>query len=101
MDEHTGFTNTLDQPVLYGYSVRVQGQELKNVKEVARFIYEQGRLGDVQILTEEGAPFISTMGFFLDRIASMEYREALLKELVPLQMGIEEDEQCCKMDMMI
>lgn len=101
MDEHTGFTNVSDHPVLYGYSVREQGQELTNVKEVARFIYEQGRYGDVQILTEEGTPFISTIGFFLDRIASQEYRDELLKELIPLQMGIEENEQMDEMDMMI
>lgn len=61
--------------------------ELHNVKEVAQFIYEQGLRGDVLITDEENTPFIATFGIFIDKIADMDYRQELLKELVPLQMG--------------
>ena len=44
-------------------------------------------LSDVLITREDGTPFITTLGIFIDKIADMDYREELLKELVPLQMG--------------
>ena len=43
------------------------------------------------ITTSDGTSFISTFGIFLNRIADMDYRDALLKELVPLQMGDDPD----------
>lgn len=43
------------------------------------------------ITTSDGTPFISTFGIFLNRIADMDYRDALLEELVPLQMGDDPD----------
>lgn len=61
------------------------------MKEVAEFIYTEGLKGDVLITTSDGMPFISTFGIFLNRIADMDYRDALLKELVPLQMGDDPD----------
>ena len=57
------------------------------MKEVAEFIYTEGLKGDVLITTSDGTPFICTFGIFLNRIADMDYRDALLEELVPLQMG--------------
>ena len=78
--------NTEEHPKLYGYSDTVQ-KELTSVKEVAEFIYTEGLKGDVLITTRDGKPFISTFGIFLNRIADMDYRNALLEELVPLQMG--------------
>ncbi len=73
-------------PTLYGMGAG-ECAELHSVREVAQFIYEKGLTGDVLITREDGAPFITTYGIFLDRIADMDYREELLKELVPLQMG--------------
>lgn len=75
-----------EHPTLYGYSDSMQ-KELNSVKEVAEFIYKEGLKGDVLITTSDGTPFISTFGIFLNRIADMDYRNALLEELVPLQMG--------------
>lgn len=75
-----------DHPTLYGYSDTVQ-KKLTSMKEVAEFIYNEGLKGDVLITTSDGTPFISTFGIFLNRIADMDYRNALLEELVPLQMG--------------
>lgn len=71
---------------LYGHA---DGErvELHNVKEVAQFIYDKGRYGDVLITDVEDNPFITTFGVFIDKIADMEYRRELLKALVPLQMG--------------
>lgn len=76
-----------DHPTLYGYSDTMQ-KELTSVREVAEFIYQEGLNGDVMITTSDGTPFISTFGIFLNRIADMDYRNALLEELVPLQLGI-------------
>ena len=64
-----------------------EAAELHSVREVAQFIYEKGLRGDVLITREDGTPFITTFGIFIDKIADMDYREELLKELVPLQMG--------------
>ena len=64
-----------------------EAAELHSVQEVAQFIYEKGLHSDVLITREDGTPFITTFGIFLDKIADMDYREELLKELVPLQMG--------------
>ena len=75
-----------EHPTLYGYSDTMQ-KKLTSVKEVAEFIYTEGLKGDVLITTSDGTPFISTFGIFLNRIADMDYRDALLEELVPLQMG--------------
>ena len=61
--------------------------ELHSVREVAQFIYEKGLHGDVLITREDGTPFVTTFGIFIDKIADMDYREELLKELVPLQMS--------------
>ena len=64
-----------------------EAAELHSVQEVAQFIYEKGLHSDVLITKEDGTPFITTFGIFIDRIVDMDYREELLKELVPLQMG--------------
>lgn len=81
-----------NHPTLLGYSAMKNAVELNSTAEVAEFIYEQGLRSNVQICTADGKPFISTIGFFLDRIASIEYRDALLKELIPRQMGMQEPE---------
>ena len=81
-------------PRLFGYSSQCQ-KELNSVQEVANFIFTEGLKSDVLITTSDGTPFIRTIGFFIDKIASMEYREALLTELVPLQMGMDVSEMEC------
>lgn len=75
-----------DHPTLYGFGGG-ETAELHSVQEVAQFIYEKGLQSDVLITKEDGSPFITTFGIFINRIADMDYREELLKELVPLQMG--------------
>lgn len=78
--------NAQEHLTLYGYSDTMQ-KELTSVKEVAEFIYTEGYKGDVLITTSDGTPFISTFGIFLNRVADMDYRDTLLVELVPLQIG--------------
>lgn len=75
-----------EHPTLYGFGGG-ETAELHSVQEVAQFIYEKGLQTDVLITKEDGSPFITTFGIFINRIADMDYREELLKELVPLQMG--------------
>ena len=75
-----------EHPTLYGVGGG-ETAELHSVREVAQFIYEKGLHSDVLITREDGTPFITTFGFFIDKIADMDYHEELLKELVPLQMG--------------
>ena len=64
--------------------------ELHSVKEVAEFICENWRKGDLKILTPEGTTLITTIGLFLDKVADLEYRTELLKILIPMQMEIEQ-----------
>lgn len=77
--------------ILYGYAPG-ECVELHNVKEVAQFIYSRGLYHDLLITDEYDMPFITTFGFFLNKIVDMDYREELLKELIPLQLGGQTDE---------
>lgn len=72
---------------LYGLSDR-QTKELYSVKEVANFIIEEGLHSDVKIITEEGEHLLDTFGIFINKISDMEYREQLLKVLIPMQQKI-------------
>ena len=78
-------------PILLGYSATSNAVELKSVKEVANFICTKGKQGDILIFKTDGQLFIRTFGIYLHQIASQEYREELLKELIPLQMKLENE----------
>ena len=71
--------------VLIGYTDDGEKTELHSIKETAEYICEKGRYSDLNITTEDGMPFLNTFGIYIDRIADMEYREELMKVLVPLQ----------------
>lgn len=73
---------------LIGYSSK-ERQELNSIEETAKFIIKHGRYEDVEITTENGIPFISTFGIYINRIADMNYREELLKILIPMQQKSE------------
>lgn len=60
-------------------------KRLHNVQEVAEFICKHGQYGDVRITTTEGKELLDTFGIYINRISDMEYREELLKVLVPMQ----------------
>lgn len=65
-------------PVLIGHSLAGRTR-LHNIKEVANFICTHGKHGDITITHEDGTPF-----YIINNIADMEYREELLKELIPM-----------------
>lgn len=69
---------------LYGFSDRTT-KELHSIEEVANFIMEEGLYSDIKIITEEGERLLDTFGIFINKISDMEYREELLKVLIPMQ----------------
>ena len=75
-------------PLLIGHSPAGR-TELHSMQEVADFICTQGLYDDLLITTADGEPFISTFGIYINRIADMEYREQLLKVLIPMQMELD------------
>ena len=75
-------------PLLIGHSSQ-GNHELHSIQEVADFICTQGLESDLLITQEDGSYFLNTFGIYIDRIADMEYREALLKVLIPMQMELE------------
>ena len=78
----------MNHPKLIGKANNI-AEELRSIEDVARFIIGQGQRGDVQITYEDGRPFLNTFGMYIDRIADMNYRERLLKILIPMQQEIE------------
>ncbi len=77
-----------EHPKLIGYSEKGEPTELNSIKEVAEYIHTEGQKGDVTITYEDGSFCLNTFGVFIDRISDMEYREELLKELVPKQLEL-------------
>lgn len=74
-------------PVLYGYAGQTT-KELKSVQEVAEFIIKYGVEEDVIITREGHVFFLDTFGIHINRIVDLEYREELLKVLVPMQLAL-------------
>lgn len=75
-------------PLLIGHSPGGL-KRLNNIREVADFICQYGQHGDLVITKGDGTWFLNTFGIYIDRIADMAYREALLKVLVPMQMELD------------
>lgn len=76
-----------EYPLLYGYANDAE-EELHNTNEVADFIMKHGVNSDVTITTPLDTLLLNTFGIYLNRITDMEYREELLKVLVPKQQAI-------------
>lgn len=75
-------------PLLIGHSLAGRTR-LHNIQEVANFICTHGQYGDLVITERDGTPFLNTFGIYIDKISDMEYREKLLKVLIPMQMEID------------
>lgn len=75
-------------PLLIGHSLAGRTR-LRSMQEVANFICTHGQYSDLMVTTTDGKSFLSTFGIYIDRIADMEYREELLKILIPMQMKID------------
>ena len=61
-----------------------ESKQLKSVEEVAEFICKNGKRGDVTI-TNDGEPFITTIGIYLDKVADIRYRTQLMPILTKKQ----------------
>lgn len=75
-------------PLLIGHSLAGRRQ-LHSMREVADFICIHGQFGNLKITQKDGSFFLNTFGIHIDKIADMEYREELLKILIPMQMEID------------
>ena len=71
---------------LIGYSM-TENKQLKSIDEVAEFICKQGKHGDVTI-TNNGEPFITTIGIYLDKVADIRYRAQLMPILTKKQSQV-------------
>lgn len=71
---------------LIGYSAR-ETKRLQSVEEVADFICKNGKYGDVTI-TNNGEPFITTIGIYLDKVADIRYRARLMPILTKRQRQV-------------
>ena len=74
---------------LIGYSM-TENRQLKNIDEVAEFICKNGKHGDVTI-KNNGEPFITTIGIYLDKIADIKYRAQLMPILTKKQEQISQN----------
>lgn len=68
---------------LMGYS-KDECKQLQSVEEVADFICKNGKRGDVTI-TNNGEPFITTIGIYLDKVADIRYCAQLMPVLAKKQ----------------
>ena len=57
---------------------------------MANCICTHGRYSNITITQADGTIFLDTFGIYLGKIADMEYREKLLKELIPMQHEVEQ-----------
>lgn len=64
-----------------------ESKQLKSVEEVAEFICKNGKHGDV-IIMNNGEPFITTIGIYLDKVADIRYRAQLMPILTKKQEQI-------------
>lgn len=71
---------------LVGYA-EGESKQLKSIDEVADFICKNGKHGDV-IITNNGEPFITTIGVYLDKVADIRYRSQLMPILTKKQKQI-------------
>ena len=77
-------------PVLIGHSLAGRTR-LHCIQEVANFICVHGQQCDLTITQRDGTPFLDTFGIYINKIADMEYREELLKVLIPMQHEVERE----------
>ena len=66
-------------------------KELFSIEDVAEFICKEGRRSDVSVYQEDGSLLFNTFGVFINKINDMEYREELLKALIPMQRQLENE----------
>ena len=75
-------------PLLIGHYSKGP-KELHGIEEVATLICTEGRYEDITVRTPDNRFFLSTYGMYLNKIEDLDYREELLKVLVPMQHKVE------------
>lgn len=74
--------------IYYAYPAGYDVVELNSIEEMAKCIIEYGVKTDLEIYHKDGTFLCSTYGIFLNKVMDTEFREALLKVLMPMQMDI-------------
>lgn len=92
--ENTRRSKMKDYNKLIGISDNTR-KELNSIEEVAQFICKEGLVSDVRIEQGDGSLLLDTFGTFINKITDMEYREELLKVLVPMQKKLDGSDGCC------
>ena len=78
-----------EYPYLLGHR-QGQGCRLENhISSVASYICTEGMQGDLTITTPDNEFVLDTFGIYINKIADMEYREELLKVLIPMQKKLD------------
>ena len=49
----------------------------------------------MEIITSDGDLFITTFGIYLDKVKDLDYRNELVKVLVPMQKKLDGSDECC------
>ena len=76
-----------EYPLLIGHCYRGH-KRLRSINDVADFIMKHGKYGGVNVTFENGKFFLDTYGIYINKIVDQEYREELLKVLVPMQKAV-------------
>lgn len=63
--------------------------KLNSIEEMAKCIMEYGAKTDLEIYHKDGTFLCDTFGIYLNKVADMEFREVLLKVLMPMQMAVD------------
>lgn len=78
-------------PILIGHSL-IGNRRLHNTQEAAEFICQSAEFGDSKITYGNGIILLTTYGMYIDKVTDLEYRDELLKVLIPMQKKYAGDE---------
>ena len=78
----------ISEPVYYARPAGYDDVPLNSIEEMAKCIIEYGVKTDLEIYHKDGTFLCSTYGIFLNKVIDAEFREVLLKVLMPMQMDV-------------
>lgn len=78
-------------PILIGHSL-IGNIQLRNTQEAAEFICQSAEFGDSKITYGNSIILLTTYGMYIDKVTDLEYRDELLKALIPMQKEYAGDE---------
>lgn len=71
-------------PLVIGHSM-IGNRRLHDTQEVAEFICQSAEFGDSKITYGNSIILLTTYGMYIDKVTDLEYRDELLKVLIPMQ----------------